>query len=111
MKTPPHTTHEDTPPPEPQDAEPDMEIMTALAVFPPQTLISEYKLTQMAGRHVTSVKRAIQRANHSPATTHWGQRLTVAAILEHSMPVWADGWPPRRLPAVSNLRPGQGGHN
>src|SRR5438552_481564 len=53
-------TPESPAPREPHDVEPDAEFMTALAVLPPLTMISENKLAQMAGRHVTSVKRAIQ---------------------------------------------------
>jgi hypothetical protein len=103
-----------SPPPEPQDAEPDLEIMTALAVLPPQTLISEDKLAQMARRHVTSVKRAIQRGELPPPVPLFGANVwTVAAILEHiSARLEAE----RKAAAqtarrVQHLRPGQGGHD
>ena len=74
-------TPESPSPQEHQEAEPDVEFLTALAVLPPQTLISEYKLAQMAGRHVTSVKRAIQRGELPPPVPLFGANVwTVATI-------------------------------
>jgi len=102
-----------SPPPEPQDAEPDLEIMTALAVLPPQTLISESKLAQMAGRHITSVKRAVQRQELPPPVSLFGTNVwTVAILLEHisarlETARQATAQTARRL---QGLRPGQGGH-
>jgi predicted DNA-binding transcriptional regulator AlpA len=101
-------------PPEPQDAEPALEIMTALAVLPPQTLISESKLAQMAGRHVTSVKRAVQRGELPPPVPLFGANVwTVAAILAHiSARLEAERMAAAQTARrVQHLRPGQGGHN
>lgn len=101
-------------PPGPQDAEPDLEIMTALAVLPPQTLISEYKLAQMAGRHVTSVKRAVQRQELPPPVSLFGDNVwTVEVLLAH---IKARLETARQAAAqtarrVRDLRPGQGGHH
>jgi predicted DNA-binding transcriptional regulator AlpA len=107
-------TPESPSPREPQEVEPDVEFMTALAVLPPQTLISESKLAQMAGRHVTSVKRAIQRGELPPPVPLFGASVwTVAAILEHinarlEAERTAAAQTARR---VQHLRPGQGGRN
>jgi predicted DNA-binding transcriptional regulator AlpA len=103
-----------SPPPEPQEAEPDLEIMTALAVLPPQTLISESKLAQMAGRHITSVKRAVQRGELPPPVPLFGANVwTVAAILEFiSARLEAERTAAAQMARrVQQLRPGQGGHN
>ena len=101
-------------PQEPQDVEPDVEFLTALALLPPQTLISESKLAQMAGRHVTSVKRAIQRGELPPPVPLFGASVwTVAVILEHinarlEAERTAAAQTARR---VQHLRPGQGERN
>jgi hypothetical protein len=103
-----------SPPPAPQDFEPELDIMTALAVLPPQTLISVSKLAQMAGRHVTSVKRAVQRGELPPPVPLLGDNVwTVAAILEHisarlAAERAAAAQTARRM---QHVRPGQGGHN
>jgi hypothetical protein len=103
-----------SPPPEPQDVEPELELMTALAVLPPQTLISESKLAQMAGRHITSVKRAVQRQELPPPVPFLGANVwTVAVLLEH---ISARLETARQAAAqaarrVQDLRPRQGGHN
>jgi hypothetical protein len=95
-----------------QEVEPDVELVTALAVLPPQTLISESKLAQMARRHVTSVKRAIQRGELPPPVPLFGTNVwTVAVILDHiSARLEAE----RKTVAQTirrgqQLRPGQGG--
>src|SRR5438132_13696408 len=101
-------------PPEPQDVEPDLEIMTALAVLPPQTLLSQYKLAQMVRRHVTSVKRAIQRGELPPPVPLFGANVwTVAAILEHiSARLEAERTAAAQTARrVQHLRLGKGGHN
>jgi hypothetical protein len=107
-------TPESLSPQAPQEVEPDVEFMTALASLPPQTLISESKLAQMAGRHITSVKRAIQRGELPPPVPLFGVNVwTAAAILEHISACLeakrtAAAQTARRL---QHLRPGQGGHN
>ena len=91
-----------------------MEIIAALAVLPPQTLISESKLAQMAGRHVSSVKRAVQRQELPPPVSLFGANVwTVAVLLEHisarlEMARQAAAQTARR---VQDLRPGQGGQH
>jgi hypothetical protein len=103
-----------TPPLEPQDAASDMEIMTVLAVLPPQALISEHELARLFRRHVTSVKRAIQRHELPPPVPLFGANIwTVAAILEHiSARLEAERKAAAQTAArVQHLRPGQGGHN
>jgi hypothetical protein len=101
-------------PHEPQEVEPDVEFMAALALLPPQTLISESKLAQMAGRHITSVKRAIQRGELPPPVPLFGINVwTAAAILEHisaslEAKRTAAAQTARRL---QHFRPGQGGHH
>jgi hypothetical protein len=109
MNTPP-----DTPSLEPQEVEPDVEFITALAALPPQTLISESKLAQMAGRHVTSVKRAIQRGELPPPVPLFGANVwTVGAILEHiSARLEAERTAAAQTARrVQHLRPGQGGRH
>ena len=108
------TTPESPAPREPHDIEPDAEFMTALAVLPPLTMISENKLAQMAGRHVTSVKGAIQRGELPPSVPLLGENVwTVAALLEYiSARLEAE----RKTAAqtsgrVQQLRPGQGGRS
>ena len=68
-------------PDEPQEAEPAMHIMTALAELPPHTLISEHQLAQLFGRHVSSIRRAIQRGELPPS---------VPLLNDH---VWTAGGP------------------
>src|SRR5262245_51122024 len=71
-------------PHEPQEVEPDVEFMTALAVLHPLTLICEHKLAQVFRCHVTSVKRAVQRGELPPPVPLFGVNFwTAAAILEH----------------------------
>jgi hypothetical protein len=107
-------TPESLSPQEPQEVEPDVEFMTALAMLPPLTLISEYKLAQLFGRHVTSVKRAVQRGELPPPVPLFGVNYwTVAAILEYisarlEAKRTAAAQTARR---VQHLQPGQGGHN
>jgi len=99
---------------EAQEVEPDVEFMTALATLPPQALISEYKLAQLAGRHVTSVKRAIQRGELPPPVPLFGANVwTVAAILEHiSARLEAERTAAAQTARrVQHLRPGQGGRH
>jgi hypothetical protein len=101
-------------PQEPQEVEPDMEIMTALAVLPPHALISEHQLAELFRRHVSSVKRAVQREELPPPVALFGANVwTVAVILDHiSARLEAarkdTAQTARRL---QHLRPGQGGHN
>ena len=91
-----------------------MEFMTALAVLPPLTLISEHKLAQLFRRHVTSVKRAVQRGELPPPVPLFGGNFwTAAAILEHiSARLEAERTAAAQTARrVQHLRPGQGGHN
>jgi hypothetical protein len=91
-----------------------MELMTELASLPPRTLISEHKLAQLFQRHVTSVKRAIQRGELPPPVPLFGANVwTVEAILAHisarlEAEQTAAAQTARR---VQHLRPGQGGRN
>src|SRR5262249_47284252 len=107
-------TPESSSPHEPEEVESGVEFMTALAMLPPQTLISESRLAQMARRHVTSVKRAIQRGELPPPVPLFGANVwTVAAILEYinarlEAERTAAAQTARR---VQHLRPGQGGRN
>jgi hypothetical protein len=107
-------TPESSSPQEFQEIESDVEFMTALAVLPAQTLISETKLAQMAGRHITSVKRAIQRGELPPPVPLLGANVwTVAAILAH---INARLEAERQTAAqtarrIQHLRPGQGGRS
>jgi hypothetical protein len=91
-----------------------MEIMTTLAALPPHALISEHKLAELFRRHVTSVKRAVQREELPPPVALFGDNVwTVAVILEH---ISARLEAARKDAAqttrrVQHLRPGQGGRN
>jgi hypothetical protein len=99
-------------PQELQEVEPDVELLIELAVLPPYTLISESKLAQMAGCHVTSVKRAIQRGELPPSAPRFGANVwTVEAILAHiSARLEAERTAAvQTTRRVQHLRPGQGG--
>ena len=91
-------------PHEPQEVEPDVEFMNALAALSPQTLISESKLAQMARRHVTGVKRAIQRGELPRPVPLFGANVwTVPPLWSISMFAWRwSGRPLRRRPVVSS---------
>jgi hypothetical protein len=89
-----------------------MEIMTTLAELPPHSLISEHKMAQLVGRHVSSVKRAVQWGELPPPVPWFGANIwTVAVILEHiSMRLEAERQAAAQTASrVQHLRPGQGG--
>src|SRR4029450_5744974 len=99
-------------PREPQEVEPVVAFLTALSALPSETLISESQLAQMAGRHVTSIKRAIQRGELPPPVPLLGENVwTVGAIRAH---IGARLGAERRAAAqtasrIQRFRPGQGG--
>jgi hypothetical protein len=91
-----------------------MEIMTALAELPPHALISEHKMAQLVGRHVSSVKRAVQRGELPPPVSWFGVHIwTVAVILEHiSTRLEAERKATAQTASrVQHLRAGQGGRS
>jgi hypothetical protein len=91
-----------------------MEIMTTLAALPPHALISEHELARLFKRHVTSVKRAVQRGELPPPVPLFGLNVwTVEAILEHiSARLEAERTAAAQTARrVQHLRPGQGGRN
>ena len=96
-----------------QEAEPAMQIMTALAELPPHALISEHQLAQLFGRHVSSIRRAIQRGELPPSVPLLNDHIWTAAVLwEHisdrlETARQAAAQTARRL---HDFRPGQGGH-
>jgi hypothetical protein len=101
-------------PREPQEVEPVVAFLTALSALPPETLISESQLAQMAGRHVTSLKRAIQRGELPPPVPFLGENVwTVGAIRAHiSARLEAERTAAAQTARrVQHLRPGQGGRN
>jgi len=88
--------------------------MTALAELPPYALISEHQLAQMFGRHVSSIRRAIQRGELPPSVPLLNEHVWTAEALWKQMSARLDAaWQAatqvvRRL---QDFRPGQGGHH
>jgi predicted DNA-binding transcriptional regulator AlpA len=101
-------------PQESQDAEPVVEFLTTLSALPSKTLLSESQLAQMAGRHVTSIKRAIQRGELPPPVPLLGENVwTVGAIRVHiSARLEAERTAAAQTARrIQHFRPGQGGHH
>ena len=109
-----HSIPESPSPREPQEVEPNMELMTALAVLPKDAIISEQQFAQLFRRHITSVKRAIQRGELSPSVPLLNEQVwTVGVILAHlnarlEAERTAAVQTARR---IQQLRPGQGGRS
>lgn len=71
-------------PRESQNVGPDVEIMTALAMLPRDAIISEQQFARLFRRHITSVKRAIQRGELPPSVSLLNEQVwTVGFILAH----------------------------
>ena len=99
---------------DPHEAGPGLELMTTLAELPKDAIISEQQFAQLFQRHITSVKRAIQRGELPPSVPLFNEQVwTVGVILAHLN---------ARLEAerktavettrrVQHLRPGQGGRS
>ena len=108
------TTSPTLSPAELQEAEPGLNIMTALAELPPHTLISEHQLAQLFGRHVSSIRRAIQRGELPPSVPLLNDHVWTAGVLwEH---ISARLETARKAAAqtvrrLQDFRPGQGGHH
>ena len=101
-------------PDEPQEAEPAMNIMTALAELPPHALISEHQLAQLFGRHVSSIRRAIQRGELPPSVPLLNDHVWTAAILWEHISARLETARQAAAQTVRRLhdfRPGQGGHH
>ena len=101
-------------PDEPQEAEPTMHIMTALAELPPHALISEHQLAQVFGRHVSSIRRAIQRGELPPSVPLLNDHVWTAAILWEHISARLETARQAAAQTVRRLhdfRPGQGGHH
>ena len=98
----------------PQEAGLGLHVMTALAELPPHALISEHQLAQMFGRHVSSIRRAIQRGELPPSVPLLNEHIWTAAVLwEHTS---ARLEAARKVAAqtvhrLQDFRPGQGGHH
>ena len=106
------STFFDPSPDEPRDAEPPMQIMTALALLPRDALITIHQLAQLFGRHVTSVKRAIQRGELPPPVALLNEQVwMVAVILDHIRArLEAERTAVTQITRhLQQLRPGQGG--
>ena len=59
-------------------------IVSALGSLPPGAVIEEVALAKMFGRHVASIKRAVQRGELPPATRLFGRPAwTAESILRH----------------------------
>ena len=102
------------PVPEAQEAEPGLDLMSWLAALPNDTIISEAQLAKLFRRHVSSVKRAVQRGELPRPMSLFNELVwTKGVILAH---VNACLEAERKTAAettrrVQHLRPGQGGHN
>lgn len=101
-------------PEEAQEAIPGLHIMTALAALPPHTLISEHQLAQMFGRHVSSIRRAIQRGEVLPTVPLLNDHVWTAEVLWEHMSTRLEAARQAAAQTVRRLqdfRPGQGGHH
>jgi len=101
-------------PEELQEAMPGLHIMAALAALPPHTLISEHQLAQMFGRHVSSIRRAIQRGELPPSVPLLNDHIWTAAVLRDHISArleTAQKAAAQTVRRLHNLRPGQGGHH
>ena len=108
MTTSPDVSHAEL-----QEAIPGLHIMAALAALPPHTLIFEHQLAQMFGRHVSSIRRAIQRGELPPSVPLLNDHVWTARVLwEHmSARLEAAGKAAAQTAhRIHNLRPQQGGH-
>ena len=90
-----------------------MAFLTALSALPSETLISESQLAQMAGRHVTSIKKGHPTGRTSPPVPLLGENVfTVGAIRAHQRRLEAERTAAAQTARrVQHLRPGQGGRN
>ena len=110
----PGTNHDDETIPGSQEAGPGLDLMTTLAILPKDAIISEQQFAQLFRRHITSVKRAIQRGELPPSVPLLNEQVwTVGVILAHlnarlEAERAAAAQAARR---VQHLRPGHGGHS
>ena len=91
-----------------------LHIMTALAALPPHTLISEHQLAQLFGRHVSSIRRAIQRGELPPSVPLLNDHVWTAGVLWEHISARLETARKAAAQTVRRLhdfRPGQGGHH
>src|SRR5512145_3347699 len=80
----PVPNHDGSTSPDAQEADPGLDLMTTLAVLPKDAIISEQQFAQLFRRHITSVKRAIQRGELPPSVPLLNEQVwTVGVILAH----------------------------
>jgi hypothetical protein len=110
----PVPNHDGSTSPNAQEADHGLELITTLAVLPKDAIISEQQFARLFRRHITSVKRAIQRGELPPSVPLLNEQVwTAGVILAHLN----DRLEAERKKAgeslrrVQQLRPGQGGRN
>ena len=109
MTTSPDVSHAEL-----QEAIPGLHIMAALAALPPHTLIFEHQLAQMFGRHVSSIRRAIQRGELPPSVPLLNDHVWTTGVLWQYTIARLDAAQQTAAQTVRRLqdfRPGQGGHH
>src|SRR5262245_25318803 len=97
-----------------QEVIPGLHLMAALAALPPHTLISEHQLAQMFGRHVSSIRRAMQRGELPPTVPLLNDHVWTAEVLWAHMSARLEAAGKAAAQMVRRLqdfRPGQGGHH